>query len=423
MGAALRNIFDQYRHPENRLTHAFFSALDHDRTLLNDFLRVFVKSGHGQKAHGLSLSVQTIPGRPEAPEEDESDRRGIPDAWIHNGDDWCIVFESKINAPLSPDQIRRHIRIAAQLGFTRRTAVAITAHSAPVKVSDGVISTTWSQLYRWLRKHSDNFWARQAAGYFEALEARMIGEENFTSGTLTSFAGFPFAKAADYSYLEGRRVIKLATEALRRDKRLEEQLGVDPSIPGRSAITGTDEDFVWDYLSLRTSKASASHTNHPHLTLGVGQIIDVMITIPNAINTPFRRALIGLGKEGFRNLVHEFLSNMEAEVLSVEHFAAPTMRAIQRRYPSQRAVPFVDSLLEFDLRTAFDGGDPVKLQPEWLESAFAAFTHKNSNLQIQLGAKFEIKKCPSMLEESALDLIAKTWLAGKSLIDHELAGA
>jgi hypothetical protein len=416
----LRNIFDQYRHAENRLTHAFFTALDRDRTLLASFLQQFVKSGRSQKASELSVSVQTIPGKPEEPEQEENDRRGIPDAWIHNGEDWCVVVEVKINAPLTADQIRRHVRIAQKLGFTRITALAITAHSTPAKTSEGAISTTWSRLYRWLRSHPGSIWAQEAAEYFEALEARMINDENFSSGTLTEFAGFPFRKTSDYSYLEGRRVLKLAMASLRNDNRLVNELGMDPTIPGRGAITGRDEDRVWDYLSLRTSKGAELHTQHPHITLGLGTVVDTMITIPNSINRQFRRTLIDLGERGFRDLIGDILAQMESEVLSIEPLATPALRAIQRRYPTQRSVPFIDSIAEFDLRTGLPGKDPIKYQPEWLTAAFAAFSKKKSNLQIQIGVKFEIDRCPTMMSESALDLIARSWLCCKSLIDYEL---
>jgi hypothetical protein len=35
----MRNLFDQYTHPENRLTHALVSGIDHDRYLLREFFK------------------------------------------------------------------------------------------------------------------------------------------------------------------------------------------------------------------------------------------------------------------------------------------------------------------------------------------------------------------------------------------------
>jgi hypothetical protein len=36
--ANLRNIFDQYSQPENRITHALMTAINEDRNLLGHFL-------------------------------------------------------------------------------------------------------------------------------------------------------------------------------------------------------------------------------------------------------------------------------------------------------------------------------------------------------------------------------------------------
>ena len=39
----MRNIFDQYAQPENRVTHALMTALDEDRGLLGLFSRELVR--------------------------------------------------------------------------------------------------------------------------------------------------------------------------------------------------------------------------------------------------------------------------------------------------------------------------------------------------------------------------------------------
>jgi hypothetical protein len=204
----VRNIFDQYQHPENRLTHAFFTSLDRDRELLKDFLRLFVKTEHAN-AGSLEISVQAFPGTPEL-EENQVGGRGVPDAWVHNAEDWCLVVESKINAILSIDQVNRHVGVARSHGFSRVTALVITAHAEPLSLGDTAISTTWTRLYRWLNSHN-GFWARECADYFETLEARMIVDDKFPSGILTEFTGFKFEKPTDFSYFEARRVLKLVT--------------------------------------------------------------------------------------------------------------------------------------------------------------------------------------------------------------------
>jgi len=90
----LRNIFDQYAQPENRVTHALMTALNEDRTLLRRFLAELVKVDSPTRAGELLVLEQQYPGEDE-PSEDELERRGIPDGWIFNEDGWCVFIESK----------------------------------------------------------------------------------------------------------------------------------------------------------------------------------------------------------------------------------------------------------------------------------------------------------------------------------------
>ena len=82
-GAALRNVFDQYSQPENRITHALMTALDQDRKLLGLFLRELVKVKPPCHPKKLAVLEQQYPGE-EEPSEEELERRGIPDGWIYD---------------------------------------------------------------------------------------------------------------------------------------------------------------------------------------------------------------------------------------------------------------------------------------------------------------------------------------------------
>ena len=89
----MRNIFDQYWQPENRVTHALMATLQEDRKLLRLFLRELV--GVTPPCHPDKLAVleQQYPGE-EEPGEEELERRGIPDEWIFDGEGWCVFIES-----------------------------------------------------------------------------------------------------------------------------------------------------------------------------------------------------------------------------------------------------------------------------------------------------------------------------------------
>ena len=52
-GMSVRNVFDQYDQPENRVTHALMSALDADRNLLDAFL----KKNHPRRRVAIHLQM------------------------------------------------------------------------------------------------------------------------------------------------------------------------------------------------------------------------------------------------------------------------------------------------------------------------------------------------------------------------------
>jgi hypothetical protein len=121
----MRNIFDQYTQPENRVTHALMTVLDEDRALLGLFLQELVRVKPPINPRKLSVLEQQYPGE-EEPSEEELEQRGIPDGWIYDDNGWCVFIETKVMAKLTADQVHRHRRTAERLGFQRITAVAIT---------------------------------------------------------------------------------------------------------------------------------------------------------------------------------------------------------------------------------------------------------------------------------------------------------
>ena len=118
----MRNLFDQYSQPENRLTHARAVCLDEDRRLLSQFL-TWVGARSPQAAKALILEEQRLPGEAaggadgEDADEEEAQRRGLPDLIIHDGQHWCLIVESKVNAARTANQLERHIRTLRRRGF------------------------------------------------------------------------------------------------------------------------------------------------------------------------------------------------------------------------------------------------------------------------------------------------------------------
>jgi hypothetical protein len=413
----VRNIFDQYSQPENRVTHALMTALDCDRALLGRFLNELVKVHPPSPSETLSVLEQQFPWAGE-PSEEDLDRRGIPDGWICDEESaWCVFIETKVTAPLRAAQVRSHQVTAAQRGFHTVKPVVIVPHLS-VSLSDDISVLEWRTVYAWLRRHSPRSeWASRAAAYLEIAEAKLIESERFAEGTLTMFAGFPFGPDHPYAYLEGKRLLHLAMNELRARRDLKKELGMNPDIPGRPAITGRNSEAVWDFLSLSSAENAADFTKYPHLTLGINaQDVEAMVTVPNNVNSKMRNKLVALGEDGFLAVAASVLKGL-APVLRKSSGAVPWFRGIQRRYPSQKSRPYIDARIDFDLRTAVPSDGGAKWQPQWLSAAYRAFVDKKgANYQIQIGILFPYSRCSELNRADVLDLIAGSWVACRPFV-------
>jgi len=407
----VRNPFDQYRHHENRLTHALACCLAEDR----QFLRAFVQWATDEtppKTSDLRIVEQSLPGEPEADEE-EPEQRGLPDAWIYSDDGWALLLESKVSAPISQHQIRRHLETAESRGFPDRRIVVLSVSLPPGEKKPRVHHRAWKDLYRWtLSGNWKTPWPHMFAEYMAAAEGRMLADEYLKEGTLTTFTGIPFGEETPYSYREAKRLLKLLMDELRTRTTLSEKHGANLSALGRKAITGTGANSVWDFLRLGAIKGDTAFTKRPHLTLSVGRDrVLVQVTIPNGMDGSLRKGLVALGPDGFNDVLAKVLKSASA-VLDKDPGAVPYLMLLQRHYPTQRSEPITDATLEFDLRTAFSDGDSgVKAQPEWMAMAFHSFAKKRSNLQLSVGISFPYKRSGTVRDAKFADMVERSWLA------------
>lgn len=406
----MRNLFDQYSHPENRLTHAMACCLHEDRDLLKRFL-AWLRVTSPVAARSLVIGEQTLPGDPPETEQD-ADRKGLPDIVIHDNESWCLLIESKVQARLTEDQLRRHERTLRRRGFERIYRVVLTKDG--VAAPGGTIGLTWSGLYEWLGGASQRGeWSDRMRGYLRAAEVRLAREGYLTEGTLTMFDGFPFSEDNPYTYGEAKRLLNLATQELRKDKRLR-RIGMDPDAPGRSAITGRRGKVVWDFLSLK-ERPSRVFTAYPHLTLAIhAESVEVSITIPNGVAPAVRRRLSELGSEGLKDLNAATLRGAQPLIRAG---AVVEAYAMQRHYPSQRSAAVTDAVLRFKLETSQPRtAGRVKSQPQWSETFADMLKQKRANVQFQyrVTLPFAMK---GMDSRASLGLIVEGWLALTPLLE------
>lgn len=403
----MRNVFDQYDQPENRLTHALFCTLGNDHRLIRPFLN-WLKIGSVPAVRGLRLVEQQIPGVSVSGEE--IDAKGIPDGCIFDRDGWALLFESKVQAGVSRNQLERHLKTAARHGYENAHVVVIAVNHAHHALPERVHLVEWRGVYRWFRKRakvSDS--AHAFTEYMEVLESRIIAKAGYLKqGTLTMFDGLSFDEDNPYTNREGKRLIRLLRDELQSRKDLQ-RLGVHPTAPGRPAITGRGFDPVWDFLRLNRAEGAA-HTAFPHLTLALSaENARAAITVPNGVKGSFRTRLKENRIEGFRSLVAELDSALRhTRRIRDSKGAKPMLYARQRHFLSRRSGGITDGWLEVDVRAL--AGDPdarIGRQPEWIDAIYNLLTNKRSNIQFGVEVRFKYD-CSIVRSREVVELFADT---------------
>ncbi len=412
----VRNIYDQYTQPENRLTHALVSTLSHDRSLMVPFLK-WAGAKDIPRVTSLRITEQQVPGQLVTGDEDEAERKGLPDACIFDDEGWSLVIEAKVASKVSRDQLERHVRTVKRYGFGKPYLLVIAVDPPAGRSMNICEHRQWREVYAWFRQHAGgSAWARAFVEYIEVFESRMIAADYSIRGTLTMFDGLRFDDENPYNQREGKRLIRLLGDELQKRKELH-KIGADPKGARRSAITGRNADRVWDFIRLKSASTAKNHTAFPHLTIGLGpDNASATVTIPNGVKGGFRTRLKEMGLDGFSDQIVE-IERRSRKVQQRSIGSTCVAFALQRHYRSQRSVPTTDGSLKFDLRTAVRGSaGGVKYQPHWIEAVYALLTEKRSNIQFSIGMHFSYE-CPVVRSAKAVDLFVDSWVAISPILD------
>lgn len=412
----MRNIFDQYQQPENRLTHALATALDQDRTLVAPFLR-WLGIGEIPKPRTLMLTEQQVPGMLEQDAE-FFDPKGLPDAAIFDEDGWAVLFESKIQACVNLNQVERHRRTAQRHGFEAPWVVVISVDKLSCKLPHRTIAITWQDIYIWFNRQTNKPWDQQLVKYMQVFERKMLLQEYDIRGTVTVFDGLRFDDNNPYTYREGKRLIRLLGDLLQERNDLR-AIGVDPDGARRPAITGKGVEGVWDFLPLLIARGKP-FTNYPHLTMGINRSrTTAAVTVPNGVKGGFRKKLSNNGFDGFLKLI-SILEKRLRPVLKRSDGAKPMIYVTQRHFRTQKSPAEVDARLEADMRTAFPGKElNIRYQPQWIDAIYDVLVKKRSNIQFGVDVQFQYT-CRRIRSPEAAELVADSWVALSPLIDFVL---
>ena len=412
----MRNIFDQYVQPENRLTHALVCTLDAERGLLRRFLR-WAGARDIPPVWRLRITEQQVPG--ELVSGDEEEGRGLPDASVFTDDGWALLIEAKAQAGILPSQLDRHISTCRRHGFQNPFLLLISVDAPPPRMPDRASHRAGREVYSWFRRNGTSAWARALTTYMEAFEARQIALNYSIRGTLTMFDGLKFDEDNPFSYVEGKRLVRLLGDELQKRKDLQ-RLGVDPRGSRRSAITGRSGTGVWDFLPLKAARGATNFTAFPHLTISLRESeAEAAITIPNGVHGGFRTKLRAVGEAGFFHLLATIHERVRP-VLGRSINSRAGVYALQRHYRSQRSPGEIDARLDVDLRTIVPGERrEAKFQPEWMRAMYEIATRKRSNIQMGFVVRFPYT-CSVLRSPAAVDLFAEAWKAMSPIIDFVL---
>jgi len=391
----IRNIFDQYRHSENRLTHALIHVLAGDARLTRDFVK-FATGSPAPKGASLCLSCQLLPGEEgqRAVEEDYAERRGLPDAWIYDERlGWAVICESKITASLTTKQLVRHVITARKRGFQDTHLLVITAHESspaaiarlPRHVSASWIG--WPDIFDFFTRHAGSKLESEFVSYMRVLEAQLMAD-GYQGSPLTKFTGIPFGAAYPYNEAEAKVVLRALMRELRRRLADSRVLPIDP-MTQRPAMTGT-----WDIVGFRFASPQ-EFTREPHLTVVIGDGASIQLTLPNNARPEYWRRLRSVSRER----LGEALVEVAEAIRPVRHHVERdlweprlTLDLLQRHFYARREET-LDGFIQFDVDVLLDSerkvNSGVKKVQAWLDAVhvMVAQSHR-ANFQLELSVRF-----------------------------------
>ena len=302
----MRNIFDQYSQPENRLTHALIPSLNEDKKLLSSFLKKFCKN-YFTNVSSLKIDQQTLPGLKSLQLSDDK-KKGLPDGVIYN-DEKCLIIECKINLELTEDQLVRHERTVKRKGFDQTFGLTITKDSISNINLKNWLHITWKEIYNWayVEKSKSN-WSNKLLDYLNVAENKMVEDEYLTEGSITEFNGIHFDNENEYSHLEAKRLLKLLMNKIKKNKTLARELNINLSGKSRGGIK--KEIVLWDYLTFNYNSKVLSFTDEPHLTVAMGQrYVEGHLTIPYRIKGKTKKNFYKMTWEEFNEIIYQIALN------------------------------------------------------------------------------------------------------------------
>jgi hypothetical protein len=335
-------------------------------------------------------------------EEDYAEKYGIPDAWIYDEHTrWALIFECKIKADLTVEQLISHVVTARKQGFNAVHVLIITADQSrpnvPARVHNRVNVSwiNWSQVFELFASEADGYFVSDFVSYMRILEARMIADGH-DDLQLTNFSGIPFGPNYSYNEAEAKAVLRSLMRELRPRLAKSRILPkVDEKIQ-KGAMVG-----AWDIIGFGFA-SGGQFTRHPHLAVVLTMSLSdwrnfgavwIQIVLPHNAKSEYWSRIRGAGRDRLLQVFTEVTSRIRPLRRRVEHgmWEPKLTLDISQRHFFARKEWTRDGLIHFDLDTLVQKRqkivNDVKHISAWLEAAhniLAQSRHANFELALQV---------------------------------------
>ncbi len=404
----LRNIFDQYQVPENRVTNALLQTLQRDRRLLDAFIKKVIGRTVA-KNEDIVFEAFKKPGADGDLKSSDEQTQSIPDGLIKIGENIAVAIESKIvkNA-IRPEQLRSHLREVAS--YNEKYLCVITPDdSSPIEelkargeIGVNSIWLSWREIYEMLGDYKS---PKNAEEFLQS----QLKEFLYMQNDLIGFCGIKKWEEG-YDLEQANNIVRNLIRAI-KPKLQEIYQGFIYEKPKYKKQKNPYEiyaDAAWGYLA-----PQEDFTKDLHFTFSLSETnLFIGLTIPHSARQRWRR-LKQICQDD--NLFREF----ESQLFELRSMLPNVYLEFLQRHYVGRKDGVIDGMIEMNLDTI--NGNPEKNVKEnkalWEGLRSAIARKKDYNGQLMIRTRYFFKDHPEMEDENFKDEIIRATSSFKPLYE------
>jgi len=404
----LRNIFDQYQVPENRVTNALLQTLQRDKRLLDAFLKKVIGRTVAKNEH-IVFEAFKKPGADGDLKSSDEQTQSIPDGLIKIGENIAVAIESKIvkNA-IRPEQLRSHLREVAS--YNEKYLCVITPDdSSPIEelkargeIGVNSIWLSWREIYEMLGDYKS---PKNAEEFLQ----NQLKEFLYMQNDLIGFCGIKKWEEG-YDLEQANNIVRNLIRAIKpKLQEIYQGFTYEKQYYKRAKNPyQIYREWAWGYLA-----PQENFTKDLHFTFSLSETnLFIGLTIPHNAGQRWRR-LKQICKDD--NLFQEFESLLFELRSTLPNIY---LEFLQRHYVGRKD-GLIDGMIEMNLDTIH--GNPEKNVKEnkalWEGLRSAIARKKDYNGQLMIRTRYFFKDHPEMEHESFKDEIIRATASFKPIYE------